>query len=102
MKKVCFCCKNILNLKYKDNSVEIFECNYCSSLKIDHKKLSNDDINRDYYLNKFYDQKELKKSIQITRKRQASKIIRLVSKFVTKKSIIIDYGCGRGVFLERH
>ena len=98
--KGLFCCKNILNLKYKDNSVEIFECNYCSSLKIDHKKLSNDDINRDYYLNKFYDQKELKKSIQITRKRQASKIIKLVSKFVTKKSIIIDYGCGRGVFLR--
>ena len=67
---------------------------------IEHLIIKGEFKDEDYYSNKFYNQKLLKKSLKSTRKRQSQKILEIISKFTKKDEELIDFGFGRGIFLK--
>lgn len=100
MPEICKCCNYKMKEIFTDKFVLIFECNSCKSLTIDHVKIKKFDIQKDYYSNKFYNQNSLEKSLLSSRKRQALKILEKLSSLSNKNAEIIDYGCGKGIFLK--
>ena len=100
MLEICKCCNHQMKEILTDQSVLIFECNSCKSLTIDHLNIKKINKQKDYYSNKFYNQNSLEKSLLSTRKRQALKILARLSNLSNQDTELIDYGCGKGIFLK--
>ena len=100
MSEICKCCNYQMKEIFSDQCVLIFECTNCKSLAINHLNIKKEDIQKEYYSNDYYSQKCLEKSLLSSRKRQALKILEKLSKISNQDTEIIDYGCGKGIFLK--
>lgn len=101
MSKSCRCCNNKIKTIFTDEFVLISECLKCKTLEISHLKIKNEDKKKDYYSKEFFYNKDtLERSLLLTRKRQALKILKRISNISSKNIQLIDYGCGKGVFLK--
>ena len=76
MSKTCKCCHQQTKKIFCDKLVEISECINCRTLMIEHLIIKGEFKDEDYYLNKFYNQKLLKKSLKSTRKRQCKRFLK--------------------------
>ena len=97
----CICCSSKKNIFFKDKKLLIYECSKCKTISVIHLKINKTLLKKDYYENEFYLQKYLSLSLENTRKRQALKLLKFLRTKVKKDQLIIDYGCGKGVFLKK-
>ena len=85
---------------FRDDFALVYECINCKTLTIEHLNIDKKETIKDYYSNEFYNQITLENSLLSTRKRQALRILDFISKISKKNLELIDYGCGKGVFLK--
>ena len=100
MTEVCRCCMHPTKKIFRDDFALVYECINCKTLTIEHLNIDKKETVKDYYSNEFYNQITLENSLLSTRKRQALRILDFISKISKKNLELIDYGCGKGVFLK--
>ena len=100
MTEVCRCCMHPIKKIFRDDFALVYECINCKTLAIEHLYIDKKETIKDYYSNDYYNQILLENSLLSTRKRQALRILDFISKISKKNLELIDYGCGKGVFLK--
>lgn len=98
---ICVCCEGVVGSApvFSDHLVTLRKCNTCRTILVEHKRVLNRVSVEDDWADPFYQNSPRLASLISTRKRQALLILRKLSKLCSPKSIVLDYGCGLGVFL---
>jgi hypothetical protein len=103
MRKNCFCCgeNRVRKRIYNDSHVNMFQCFACGVFtNYFRPKPSLNSINRDDWSDSFYKDEKRISSLLKTRRRQGKKILRHLLTRTSKQDLLLDYGCGLGIFLE--
>ena len=91
----CWVCGGRVSRYLQLGTVTIDSCQLCDHLTVIHPSVK--EIGPDYHL--AYDQTKFLSALEATRRRQAKDIMATLSRHGAD-SAILDYGCGRGFFLE--
>ena len=96
----CECCENDVKKFFSNENINLYECISCKTIKVMHLKDKNFLNKKDYYDHFRYSFKNKENSLKLTRKRQAKILANEIKKIVDKNVNIIDFGCGKGIFLD--
>jgi SAM-dependent methyltransferase len=96
MERRCWICGAALRPFWRSAALEVVECRACHHLGAEHRPAVKSPAS-DYHL--AYDQDRFVRSLAATRQRQAARVLDALERHGSVGSVL-DFGCGRGWFLE--
>lgn len=85
---------------FADSFVVLRKCKACKTFFIEHQSLMSGVKVEDDWADPFYKCNSRISSLMLTRRRQASLILKKLRKLSPLQSTVCDYGCGLGIFLQ--